>query len=69
MKGQAMIVDALFFLMLTGMAAGVLAWASSVYGNQALDAYKYLYLIDMETSSLQTLTEASYTYKGNESSS
>ncbi len=65
-KAQAMIVDALFFLMLCGMSAAVLAWASSVYGNQALDAYKYLYLIDLETSTLQTVTESSYTYQNNE---
>lgn len=66
MKGQAMIIDALFFLMLCGMSAAILAWASSVYGNQALDAYKYLYLIDLETSALQTVTESSYVYANNE---
>ncbi len=65
-RAQAMIIDALFFLMLTGMAAAVLVWASSVYGNQALDAYKYLYLIDLESSTLQTVSASSYMYKNNE---
>ncbi len=65
-KGQAMIIDALFFLMLCGMSAAILAWASSVYGNQALDAYRNLYLIDMESSTIQVLGGTSYSYEGNE---
>ena len=66
MKGQAMIIDALLFLMLCGMSAAILAWASSVYGNQALDAYNFLYLIDTESGVIQTLGEASYNVSGNQ---
>ncbi len=65
-KAQAMIIDALFFLMLCGMSAAILAWASSVYGNQALEAYRYLYMIDIESSTVQVLGEISYDYQGNE---
>ncbi|GEM_PF-4251821 len=64
-KAQAMIIDALFFLMICGMSAAILAWASSIYGNQALEAYNYLYLSDVESSSIQVLSEISYMYKGN----
>lgn len=64
-KGQAMIIDALFFMLLCGMSAGVLAWASSVYGNEALDAYRYLYLIDTESGAVQQLSAVSYDYNGN----
>ena len=64
-RGQAMIIDALFFLMICGMAAAVLAWASSVYGNQALEAYNYLYLSDIQSSTIQVLSETSYYYEGN----
>ena len=65
-NGQAMIIDALLFLMICGSSAAILAWASSVYGNEALDAYRNLYMIDVESSVIQVLGRTSYQYEGNE---
>jgi len=61
MKAQAVVIDALFFLMICGFAATVLLWAGNVYGNKVFDAYRYMYLNDYETSAMQVLSALEYT--------
>ena len=60
MKGQAVVIDAIFFMLVCGMAATALFWAGSVYGNKTYEAYKYMYLNDYETSMIAVLGEMSY---------
>lgn len=59
-KGQAVVIDAIFFMLVCGMAASALFWAGSVYGNKTYEAYKYMYLHDYETSMIAVLGEMSY---------
>ncbi|MBN3037613.1 MAG: hypothetical protein JW834_04150 [Candidatus Diapherotrites archaeon] len=60
LRGQAVIVDAIFFLMICGMAAAGILWAGSVYGQKSFAAYSYMYLNDYETSALAVLSATEY---------
>ncbi len=59
-RGQAVIIDALFFMLICGAAAGILFWASSAYGEKSYNAYRYMYINDYETSCLSALSKISY---------
>jgi hypothetical protein len=59
-RGQAVVLDAIFFLMICGIAAAFMLWASSVYGNKSFEAFRYLYLNDFETASLAVLSSLEY---------
>jgi hypothetical protein len=59
-KAQAVVLDALFFLTICGIASASLLWASSVYGNNSFDAYTFMYISDYEASLLNTMSENSY---------
>ena len=45
-RGQAVIIDALFFMLICGAAAGILFWASATYGEKSYNAYSYMYIND-----------------------
>jgi hypothetical protein len=62
--GQAVVIDALFFMLLCGSAAAILFWASSMYGEKSYNAYRYMYLNDYETSVMSTLSKMGYTQAG-----
>ncbi len=61
-KGQAMVMDGLFFLMICGLAAATLMWAGSVYGNKSFEAYRYIYMTDYAAGALQALSQLDYKY-------
>ena len=61
-KGQAMVIDGLFFLMICGVAAATLMWAGSVYGNKSFEAYRYIYMTDYTSGALQVLSQLDYSY-------
>lgn len=61
-RGQAMVMDGLFFLMLCGLAAATLMWAGSVYGNKSFEAYRYIYMTDYASGALQVLSQLDYGY-------
>ncbi|MFC2174408.1 hypothetical protein ACFLQ2_00875 [archaeon] len=61
-RGQAMVFDAIFFLMICGLAAAVLLWAGSVYGNKSFEAYRYIYFSDYVGSSVVALSNLEYEY-------
>lgn len=63
-KAQAMVMDALFLLMIAGFASASLLWASNIYGNKSFEAYKYMYLNDYETSALAVLSALEYNDAG-----
>ena len=64
-RGQAVVIDGLFFLMICGLAAATLMWAGSVYGNKSFEAYRYIYMTDYASSSLQVLSQLDYEYRIN----
>lgn len=61
-RGQAMVIDGLFFLMLCGLAAATLIWAGSTYGDKSFEAYRYIYMTDYTSGALQTLSQLDYEY-------
>lgn len=61
-RGQAMIIDGLFFLMICGFAAASLLWASSAYGDKSYEAYKYIYMTDYASAAIVTLSNLDYEY-------
>jgi len=62
-RAQAVVIDAILFMMICGMASAALLWAGGVYGNKSFEAYKYMYLNDYETSAISTLSQMSYIYE------
>ncbi len=62
-RGQAVVIDGLFFLMLCGVAAATLVWAGSVYGDKSFEAYRYIYMTDYVGGSLAVLSQMDYAFE------
>ena len=61
-RGQAVVIDALFFLMICGACAATLIWAGSIYGDKSYEAYRYIYMTDYANSALTVLSNLEYSY-------
>lgn len=61
-KGQAMVFDGLFFLMICGFAAAALLWAGSTYGDKSFEAYRYIYMSNYVSGSVAVLSNLEYEY-------
>ncbi len=59
-NGQAVVIDALFFLMICGVTSAGLMWAGSVYGDTALEGYQHMYLNDFEAGAINALSMTEY---------
>ncbi|MCK4327711.1 MAG: hypothetical protein KAW41_04510 [Candidatus Diapherotrites archaeon] len=61
-RGQAVVIDGLFFLMICGFAAATLLWAGSVYGDKSFEAYRYIYMTDYTGGAMAVLSNLDYEY-------
>ena len=68
-RGQAVVIDALFFLMVCGFASAIMLWGSSVYGNQSIKAFQYMYLNEYQNSALALVSQAKFNFNVPPSSS
>ena len=66
-RGQAVVIDGLFFLMICGFAAAALMWAGSIYGDKSFEAYRYIYMTDYTGGAMAVLSSLDYEYSVTES--
>jgi hypothetical protein len=59
-KAQAVIMDALFLMILCSIASTMLLWASSTYGNNSFKAYYFMYMGEFNNALVNSLSGLKY---------